>query len=142
MDNETLKEINKKLDKILFILGGQVKEPMRSRSPSSVKSLQKGTTFDAHTINFNQNNRAFFKKYIGDMTGPEKYTLTLAFCAKGKIGLPVESEKINNLWNKLFVIFGGKLTSRTYATRAKEKGWIDSNKHGEYFLRDQWAAIF
>lgn len=91
------------------------------------------------SLDFNSNPRAFFKKYTHGLPGPKKFVLVVAYIAKGRTSVVVPFGQIQKIWDSnRGALGGGKLTSRTYGTRAKEKDWVESPKYGSYRLTDKW----
>lgn len=92
-------------------------------------------------IDFSINERAFVKRYATDKSGPKKFTLLLAYLAKGEIEKNIELSEIKKHW--------GKMTSKAllgkfnmfYPNDAKTRGWIDSKEYGSYNLTNEWKAI-
>src|SRR3989338_8236328 len=91
-------------------------------------------------IVFSINERAFVSRYATDKSGPKKFTLMLAFLAKGEVDKNIELSEIKKHW--------GKMTSKTllgkfnmfYPNDAKTRGWIDSKEYGSYNLTNEWKA--
>jgi hypothetical protein len=92
-------------------------------------------------IDFSINERAFVKRYATDKSGPKKFTLLLAYLAKGEVNKNIELSEIKKHW--------GKMTSKTllgkfnmfYPNDAKTRGWIDSKEYGNYNLTNEWKVI-
>lgn len=135
--NQIKKELNdhEKRIRIFEVLSSEKQE----RNISVAKVNIKNTPLQAE---FNKNPRAFLKQYARGKNGPQKFVLVVAFLAEGKIGVNILFNEIEKIWNRHSGLLGGKLTSRTYGTRAKESGWIDSRKKGLYKLTDEWKGIF
>lgn len=132
MTNENLTHIIarlKKLEKAVF--GSDAKE---KKSSSKIYPLKTD-------IDFSINERAFVKRYATDKSGPKKFTLLLAYLAKGEIDKNIELSEIKKHW--------GKMTSKAllgnfnmfYPNDAKTRGWIDSKEYGSYNLTNEWKAI-
>lgn len=90
-------------------------------------------------IDFTLNERNFVKTYAKHMSGSKKFTLLVAYLAKGKQA-DVEGDKIVSLWNRMRSILGYSFNPK-YTTEAKTNGWVDSKKRGYYFLRNNWKEI-
>ena len=118
-----------KLEKAVFVSG--MKEKKLSAKTSDIKT----------DIDFSINERAFVKRYTTDKSGPKKFTLLLAYLAKGEIDKNIELSEIKKHW--------GKMTSKTllgkfnmfYPNDAKTRVWIDSKEYGSYNLTNEWKAI-
>jgi len=91
-------------------------------------------------LSYSSNPRAFMNKYGKGMSGPQKFTLLLAFLAKGKLVQVIPVEQIAAAWNRMKSVMGGAFNP-AYTTRAKDKGWIDSPKKGGYVLSDSWKDV-
>ncbi|MBI2069979.1 MAG: hypothetical protein HYT79_05195 [Elusimicrobia bacterium] len=95
----------------------------------------------APKIDFNAPMRFFMKTHARSLKGPEKFTLLLAYLAKGKTGnatVPVKS--VEDAWSKMVGLMGGAY-NRAYSNRAKDNGWADSPKKGVYVLLPRWSEI-
>lgn len=91
---------------------------------------------------FTLNSRAFFKKYAKGLSGPKKFVLTIAYIVKGELVVNVTTDQVKKIWNDHQSLFGGKLTTGVYGTRAKESGWIDPVGNNLYHLNSTWKEIF
>src|SRR4029077_1079141 len=91
------------------------------------------------TLDFNLPVRPFMKKYGSEMSGPKRFTLLLAHCARGAEGVPSNLEELARLWNSMKGM-GGTFNS-AYPTRAKDNGWVDSTKTGVYVRLPGWTEI-
>src|SRR6266446_6416319 len=78
---------------------------------------------------FNTNVLAFMNKYARGLKGPQKFTMLLARLVKGNGSQQVPRAALENHWNKMKVVLGGRFNS-AHANRAKANGWVDSPKHG------------
>jgi hypothetical protein len=107
------------------------------------KKLRQVTSGKPSKIDFGLNERNFVKTYAKGMSGPKKFTLLLAFIAKGKVGEEVKVSLIRSKWNKLKAknLLGYKFNVN-YPNAAKTSGWVDTKKYGTYFLRNSWMQIF
>ncbi|MBI4243213.1 MAG: hypothetical protein HY606_03905 [Planctomycetes bacterium] len=94
-------------------------------------------------LDFGLNERNFIKIHAKGLSGPKKFTLLLAFMAKGKVGTDIALDSLRFKW--------GKMTSknlmeyefnRKYSTEAKTQGWVDSKKSSFYYLTNRWMNIF
>lgn len=132
MTNENLAHIIVRLEKLeKAVFGSGVKEKKLSPKVSAVKT----------DIDFSINERAFVKRYATDKSGPKKFTLLLAYLAKGEVDKNIELSEIKKHW--------GKMTSKAllgkfnmfYPNDAKTRGWIDSKEYGNYNLTNEWELI-
>lgn len=80
--------------------------------------------------------RPFLKQYARGRSGAAKLTVLIAHIAQGKTDVAVDSADLQSAWNRATAFLGE--FNRAHATRAKDNGWIDSLKHGEYVLRESW----
>ena len=132
MTNENLAHIIARIEK----LEKAVFEPATKE-----KKLPAKTSDMKIDIDFSINERAFVKRYATDKSGPKKFTLLLAYLAKGEIEKNIELSEIKKHW--------GKMTSKAllgkfnmfYPNDAKTRGWIDSKEYGSYNLTNEWKAI-
>lgn len=93
-------------------------------------------------IKFSLNERAFVKRYAIDKSGPKKFTLLLAFLAKGELEKSIKLNEIKKHWNKMKAkTLLGKF-NMFYPNEAKTKGWIDPTKErGTYCLTNEWKDV-
>ena len=87
--------------------------------------------------------RPFVKKYSGGMSGPEKFTLLLAYLTKGDATKTVALSDIENQWSRMTGkgLLGMKF-NRFYPSQARDNDWASTEKAGAYRLRPSWKAIF
>ncbi|MFZ3012038.1 MAG: hypothetical protein WA060_03545 [Minisyncoccia bacterium] len=104
---------------------------------------KKGERSAVSNVDFSLNERNFIKTYAKGMSGPKKFTLLLAFMAKGRTNVDVEMSAISTKWSKMTGkdLLGYKF-NLYYSVTAKTSGWVDSKKHGTYHLRNTWMNIF
>jgi hypothetical protein len=85
--------------------------------------------------------RAFVRRYAsGDSGGAAKFTMLLAFIARGSDATDVPGERVRSEWGKLTAHLGA--FNRAHATRAKDNAWVDSPAHGAYRLGPLWRGAF
>jgi hypothetical protein len=108
------------------------KRPMHVREESAIK-----------TLDFSMPIRAFVKRHGKDMSGPKKFTLLLAYLAKGDLETTVLLVEIKNHWSKMTsqALLGIDFNPY-YSSPAKENDWVHTEKNGSYNLRPSWKAIF
>lgn len=93
-------------------------------------------------LNFSANERNFIRTHAKGLSGPKKFTLLLAYTAKGKAGVDVEVGNLSARWNKLKAKnLMGYAFNVKYPSEAKTYGWVDSKKYGTYCLTDSWKEI-
>jgi hypothetical protein len=109
----------------------------RSKSKESRPYIRKSE------LDFDGNIRAFVKKHARSFSGPEKFVLLLGYVSKGKMGVEVPLNVIEQHWNKMTssTLLGGRF-NRFYTNSAKENGWVNSPKKGVYVLLPSWTDIF
>ena len=88
---------------------------------------------------FTSQIRHFTNKHAKGMNGQQKFTLVLAYFAKGKPNTEIKLETVRDAWNGMKGLLGKFNTG--YATRAKDNGWVDSPKAGVYVLLTGWTEI-
>jgi len=130
MESQELTKILKRIDRLEEAVFG---------SGKSQKKIDKKDT--KSEIDFSLNERAFANRYATDKSGPKKFTLLLAYLVKGQIHKDMELSEIKKSWNRM----SGKNLLGTfnmfYPNEAKTRGWVDSKKHGIYFLIDEWKNV-
>lgn len=89
-------------------------------------------------LDFRLPTRAFMKRYSGQLSGPKKLTLLVAYLAKGRTNQSVARIDVEKVWKKMGGLLGGGYNA-AYDTRARDNGWISSPKAGVFQLLDGWA---
>jgi len=111
-------------------------------SVSGDKKVKKISDVSTKGIEFDLNDRAFFKQYITKkMNGAKKFTLIVAFKAKGIVDFDISLQDIEKTWKKMKGLLGGS-SQRVYGTRAKENRWLNSERDGFFSLSREWKKIF
>lgn len=122
------------------VFEGELDLLSRSNPKSSKKPARTRTSAEARgsstTINLELPLRPFLKAYAQGKSGAAKLTLLIAHIAQGKTDVPVDSGDLQAAWNRTTAFLGEY--NRAHSTRAKDNGWIDSSKHGQYILRPSW----
>jgi hypothetical protein len=90
-------------------------------------------------VDFGLNIRNFVNTHASSMSGPERFALLVAYAAKGKTDQEVDLAQIAKQWNKMTAHLGK--FNPAYTTRAKDEGWVDSPKQGQYKLLSKWTEI-
>ena len=108
----------------------------------SKKAKKKKEPILSSDLDFSLNERAFVKRYASDKSGPKKFTILLAYLAKGELDKNVELREIKKLWNRMKskVLLGGEF-NLFYPNDAKNRGWIDSKQRGIYHLTREWKNV-
>jgi len=92
-------------------------------------------------IEFGLPIRAFVRKHAaGKSGGAAKFTVLLAFLAKGAAGAKISSEMLQAEWGRLTAHLGA--FNHAHATRAKDRAWVDSPGQGIYRLGPSWREAF
>jgi hypothetical protein len=121
------------LDECIGTLQGAApRKSKRGRAPEPRMHQSAPAKFD-----FDANERAFMKSHAKGLSGPKRFTLLVAFLAKGKPDLEVELKDVENRWNKMTRLMGGKF-NRFYSNSAKDNGWVNTKKQGVYVLTSRW----
>lgn len=95
----------------------------------------------AEELEFGLPIRAFVRKHAaGNSAGAAKFTVLLAFLAKGQINTDISAETIRAEWSKLTAHLGS--FNRAHSTRAKDRAWVDSSAQGTYRLGPLWREAF
>lgn len=145
MKKISLEEMNSKLDMILSKLEIKLDKSTIITEKSKTVAVYNKIKYEVPSdsdLRIFKNGRAFFKKYAKNLSGAQKMVLVVFFLTKGETEKDVSYEAIVKEWNKFSGILGGKLESRTYFTRARGEDWINSLKHGFYFLTDNWKTMY
>jgi hypothetical protein len=88
-------------------------------------------------LDFRLPTRPFMKRYSGELSGPKKLTLLVAYLAKGQTNQPVARIDVEKEWKKMGALLGGRYNA-AYDTRARDNGWISSPKAGSFQLLEGW----
>jgi len=131
MDRE-LKKIIRRIEKLEKAVFGAGKAKERK---------QKAETMHTIDIDFSLNKSAFVKRYASDKSGPKKFTLLLAYLAKGEVGKIIKVGEIRKHWSKMSAKQMLGKFNRFYPSDAKTKGWIDPKEHGSYALTKEWKNV-
>lgn len=132
MTTENLVQIINRLEKLeKAVFGSNTKEKKILTRVSHVKQ----------DTDFSINERAFVNRYAANKSGPKKFTLLLAYFAKGEVNKNIELSEIKKRWEKMTTkTLLGKF-NMFYPNDAKTRGWIDSKKHGIYNLTNAWKEV-
>lgn len=90
-------------------------------------------------VDFDANERHFMKDHAKGLGGGKKFTLVLAYLAKGDANREVRLKDIETTWSRMTGILGD--FNRKYSSDAKELGLVNTKKQGIYVLRPQWKQI-
>jgi hypothetical protein len=90
------------------------------------------------SLDFSLPVRAFMKRHVKNLGGPQKFTVLLARLSSGKAGAAIGLKEIEKTWNRMTEPMGGRFNP-AYTTRAKDNGWIDTPRTGFYALLSGWA---
>ena len=133
-----LKQIRELVDESIDLLNRNKPVPISKTDPAPSRTRRVSKDID-----FSMPIRPFIKKYSTGMSGPKKFTLLIAFLAKGDATKRVPLENIKKQWNKVTAknLLGMKFNP-FYSGRAKDNDWVDTEKTSLYYLRPSWKAIF
>ncbi|MFA6270044.1 MAG: hypothetical protein WC657_02430 [Candidatus Paceibacterota bacterium] len=131
MKKENLTDIILRLEKL-------EKEVFGSQKKNETHSPIRPTT---DQITFSINERAFVKRYASDKSGPKKFTLMVAYLAKGEVSKSVQLSEIKKHWDKMKTKALLGSFNMFYPNDAKTRGWIDSKEYGSYNLTNEWKEI-
>ncbi len=129
MTKEDIARLTQRIERLEEIVLGKI----------GSKPKQEGDTTTPIEINFSLNERAFVKRYATKKSGPKKFTLLLAYLAKGKVGENINLSNIKKHWNKMKSLLGEFNTF--YSNKAKTDGWVDVSGHGIYKLTEEWEQV-
>lgn len=119
---------------------GEVALVQTGKPPTSAPGKKAVTKMAAATteINFGTPIRPFLKAHTKGRSGAAKFALVVAHLSKGKCDVAVKMVAIEQVWSKATSHLGK--FNRAHSTRAKDEGWVDSPKKGEYTLLANWAG--
>lgn len=124
---------------------GQMFQGVVELAPSTPDKIEKQKAISkAHpgvSVSFSLPIRAFIKRHARGLSGPERFTVLVAYLCKGQLGKEVSSSEIEKRWNKMKPLVGGKKLNPAHSTRAKEHGWIDSPSRGKYVICSGWESV-
>lgn len=132
-----IEEARNALDAALDVLRSGGAQPKRVDAPRPPRAES------SSALDFTMSMRPFVKKYSGGMSGPEKFTLLLAYLTKGDATKTVALSDIENQWSRMTGkgLLGMKF-NRFYPSQARDNDWASTEKAGAYRLRPSWKAIF
>lgn len=90
-------------------------------------------------LSFSMNILAFMKKYARGRSGPQKFTLLVAYLVKGDIEASVSWQAIDGQWNRMTTLLGP--SNPVHGNRAKANGWVEPVKTGTWKLTDSWKEV-
>ncbi len=131
MAENPLSELTRRIEKLEAAVFGQPGLQIVQTKP---KELGRKTDYSL-------NIKAFAKRYLGKMSGPKKYACLLAYFSKGEVGRAVQGKIIENAWNRMKPLMGGKFNP-FYPHQAQVNNWINSAKTGLYQLTRDWQNVF
>ena len=126
------------LDAVLKLLQAKSAVPKTLKPAKVVRPPLQGAALD-----FTMPLRPFVKKYSVGMNGAKKFTLLLAYLAKGDVTQTVALSAIEAQWNKMTGKgLLGMSFNRLYTSQARDNDWACTEKTGAYRLRPSWKGIF
>jgi hypothetical protein len=122
------------LQQALHLLGNEERSTLEK--PPIVRAVTR------RALDFDTPFRAFVKRSATGMSGARKFTLLVAYIAKGDVKKSVDLAEIKQHWNKVKAkgLLGMTFNSK-YTSEAKEHDWVDGAA-GAYVLRPGWKGIF
>jgi hypothetical protein len=113
-----------------------------SETHAKPKHEPKTRATPASGVDFDTPFRAFIKRHAAGMSGARKFTLLVAYIAKGDVKKSVDLAEIRQHWNKVKAkgLLGMSFNPK-YTSEAKEHDWVDASA-GAYVLRPHWKGIF
>jgi len=93
------------------------------------------------SVNLDLPVRPFMKRYGANKGGPQRFVLLLAHMTHGTLATPIQVSAVQKLWNTMSGLMDGKYFNSAYPTRARDSGWVDTTKSGEYVLLPAWTEI-
>jgi hypothetical protein len=134
----SLQEIGRLVEECLEAIGD--KPAAKDKIASTISPRRSGPgAGTSHTLDFSSPVRFFMKKHATGMNGQQKFTLVIAYLAKGKTNAEVKLAEVRSTWSSMKGILGKFNTG--YATWAKDAGWVDSTKPRVYVLMSGWKGI-
>ena len=135
----SITDLTKRLDQIKTLTDECI-AMLASLGPASSVSSSRVV---AKSVDLTIQVKAVVKRHAKSMSGPEKFTLLLAWLAKGNLKTEVQLDSIMSVWNKMSAknLLGGKF-NHFYPNQAKTIDWVESKKTGKYNLRPGWQEIF
>jgi len=129
MSNNNIAQIAKRVERLENAVFGEGRIDKKE-----ISAIAPGTK-----INYSLNERAFVKRYVSKKSGPEKFTLMVAYLAKGKVGEAILHDTIQKHWNKMKSMLGE--FNRFYPNQAKTNNYVDTEGRGKYKLTDEWEQV-
>jgi hypothetical protein len=95
----------------------------------------------AADLDFSLPVRAFLKKYAASSSsGAARFTILLARLTRGSGDVEIAHSDLETEWSKATAHLGS--FNRAHPTRAKDRAWVDSTKHGSFRLGPHWREAF
>jgi len=132
----TLKQIQALVNEALAETGGGTVKPAKVNKPLSDSKPPSPPT----ALSFDMNVVAFMNKHAKGMSGPAKFTLLVAYLAKGDPSAQVPYQEISDQWNRMKTVLGK--FNAVSGNRAKASGWVEPVKKGVWKLTGSWKDIF
>jgi len=89
-------------------------------------------------LSFGLSVRAFAKKHTKGLSGPAKFTILLARLTSGEVGATKRLKEVEKAWKRMTGLLGKY--NPAYPIRAKDNGWVDTPKHGQHALTNDWKG--
>jgi len=118
-----------------------VREALREVSSTETSKAEKRESRKSATssasVSFEMNILAFMNKHARGLSGPQKFTLLIAYLVKGDLAGQASYQVIKAEWNKMKTVLGGECNS-AHGNRAKARGWVEPEKQGIWKLTVLW----
>jgi hypothetical protein len=101
--------------------------------------LLSGSSLSASSPDFTVPLRPFMKTYA-ELSGAKKFTLLVAWLAKGDLASEVALASVASQWNTMSGMLKAKF-NRKFSADAREADWVATVKDGVYVLRPGWTQI-
>ena len=115
-------------------------ETSSTRRRAATSSPATAPSAPRSALNYSLPVRAFMNRYAKGRSGAEAFTLLVARLAGGRTEQQVQLEQVTEEWNRISGVLGGQYRTM-YATRAKDKAWVDSPARGVYVLLPDWTEV-
>lgn len=145
----TLEEVRDLVDECLVELGTSPRTVPHGNGPGKLavrmlgdkpirrlKAARMRNVAEQSELTFDTNPRFFMKKHARRLNGPQKFTLLVAWLAKGDRSRSVSYGAVHKAWGKMTAILGK--FNPAHSTRAKDNGWVDTPRQGHYILSQSW----
>ena len=96
-----------------------------------------------HDVDFGMPVNPFVRKYGNGLSGQKKFTLLLAWFAKGGLKNEIAISQIRKQWNRMTAKSLLEMEfNQFFPAEARNSDWVELKKKGIYSLRPSWKDIF